>query len=100
MAKKKRRYSRKTTIPIALTAGAVAGFIEPAKYLMKGETTSAFRQLTKNYTAIDPVEHYIATGDLKKGLYPLVIGMLVHKGASMFGINRALGRARVPFIRI
>jgi len=34
------------------------------------------------------------------GTYPLLVGWAVHKIAGVLGVNRALGAARIPFIRI
>ncbi|GAI32548.1 unnamed protein product, partial [marine sediment metagenome] len=39
--------------------------------------------------------------DMRYGLLPILLGMGVHKiVGSKLGVNRALGRAKVPFIRI
>lgn len=37
---------------------------------------------------------------LKSGAMPIVLGMIVHKVAGAVGVNRALGRAKVPWLRI
>lgn len=37
---------------------------------------------------------------LKSGTIPILMGLLVHKLAGATGVNRALGRARVPWLRI
>lgn len=37
---------------------------------------------------------------LGQGLWPIAIGILVHKMAGKLGVNRALGQAGVPFVRI
>jgi len=41
-------------------------------------------------------------GLLKQGLGSLIIGALVHKfvGGSPLNVNRALGRAKIPFLRL
>ena len=108
VAKKKSRRIRSFTIPLAPVIGISAGLFTPAKghssgpinQLMAGNWEDAFRQLAKNYTGVD-----ISTGKwdfeaLQRGLLPLIIGIATHKLASYLGVNRALGRARVPLIRI
>lgn len=38
--------------------------------------------------------------ELAKGWGPILAGAIVHKVANRLGVNRALGAARIPFIRI
>jgi len=80
MAKSKRRYRKpKTTIPVAVVVG---GFPLIAS-VIRGWRNETFR------------------GFMVNGTIPLVAGVLIHKfiGGSL-GVNRALGRAHVPFLRI
>ena len=108
MARRKSRKRRSLTIPLAPVIGVSAGLFAPAKghtegpvaMIMKGNFEDAFWQLTKNYTGLDYKTGNWDLENLKRGLLPLIIGIATHKVASYLGINRALGRARVPLIRI
>jgi len=107
VTKKKRSYRRKITIPMAAVGGALAGvFIEPRSgvgtpfgEIMNGNIDRAFRILIENYTGFQPT-----TGQWNimnaKGLHAAIIGIVAHKVASWLGVNRALGRAKIPLIRI
>jgi len=107
MAKKKRSYRRKTTIPMAAIGGSVAGvFIPPPGYGdspfgygMKGDFKNAFRTLMVNYTGYDPIWN---TWKIEKamGLWLAIAGIAAHKIASVLGINRTLARAKIPLFRI
>ena len=106
MATKKRRNF---TIPAALTAGALLGFVikpdptwdSPFEAARRGNWDIAI----KNY-ATNMIGYRADTGaifDTKigmKGLWALIGGFVIHKVASMIGLNRALGRARIPFLRV
>jgi len=106
-SKSKRRKS--TTIPIAVLLGASAGLINPIARAASGQASWdwAVRDAVANYTGV--VTGYDSSGNfvsyfsfdkLKQGLLPLFVGTGVHILASKLGVNRALGRAKVPFLRI
>ena len=105
---RRRRYTRRRrrrgsmTIPIAPVAGLVAGLAAPIDYLIKGDTKNAMLKLCKNYTGYNYEVGLWSPDDLKRGLLPLVVGLLVHKfvGGPPLNLNRMLGRAKVPLIRI
>jgi len=79
--KNKNSKKRKFTIPGALVAGVALGFvIKPAS----------------NWDS--PYEFDTTIG--LKGLKALIGGFLIHKVASVIGLNRALGRAGVPYLRV
>lgn len=103
VASKKKRAKSKPTAPMAVLIGLGAGLVEPIQNAMKGDYQAAGRQLSMNYTGVDPInaDRGIQFEQLKKGLLPLVAGALVHKfvGGTL-GVNRVLGRAKVPYIRI
>lgn len=104
--KKKSRKSRSFTIPIALTVGATYGILAPGPgktdsvldLAMKGKFTTAFRLLGKYYLGIGPSGFDIK--NLQHGTVPLMLGIIIHKIASKLGVNRKLGQAGVPIIRI
>jgi hypothetical protein len=104
MAKKKRRSSRKFTLPLAPVAGLAAGLITPIQQAISGNYDNAFRSLVANYTGVENAgtsNAKFAPKYLVRGLLPLVAGLVVHKVVGgMLGINRILGRAKVPVLRI
>ena len=103
MGKKKKRRSRKFTIPLAPIGGLVA---TPAlRYmvseLMAGNLETAIAQPAR-FAGIDPNTGQFSVDELKNNLLPVVLGILVHKfiGGSPLNLNRTLANANVPFIRI
>jgi len=106
MANKKRRQF---TIPAALVSGALLGFVikpasnwdSPYEAVKRGNIDIAI----KNY-ATNMIGYRADTGAIfdttigMKGLWALIGGFIIHKVASMIGLNRALGRARIPYLRV
>lgn len=107
MAKKKSKRKRQFTIPIAVVAGATAGvFIpppgrqwSPLTAAMKGDFNRAMSSLLMNYTGYNTDNNQWNIMNAR-GLLLAIVGGVSHKVASVLGINRALGQARVPFLRI
>jgi hypothetical protein len=89
------------TIPVA----AVMGF---APLVVGGIDNVRFHGISglKDYTArtiipYDPESRRFTTAYLGYGLYPIVAGFLVHwLVGGKLGVNRMLGRARVPLLRL
>jgi len=110
MTKKKTRRSRSMTIPLAPVIGLGVGLTSsPAGYsngaigfLMKGQIEYAMRALSMNFLGYEPANGTFRIERLGGGLFPLILGGLVHKfvGGSPLNLNATLGRARVPLIRI
>ena len=101
VAKKKKRGSRKFTIPIAPIVGLAAGLAGPIKDLMDGEVEFAVNKLKYSYLGLDTDNNFKAEA-LMNGLVPLIVGGLVHKyvGGAPLNLNRMLAAANVPIIRI
>jgi len=110
VAKKKgNNKKRKFTIPGALVAGVALGFVikptsnwdSPYEAAKRG----AYDVAIKNY-ATNMIGYRADTGAIfdttigLKGLKALIGGFLIHKVASVIGLNRALGRAGVPYLRV
>jgi hypothetical protein len=98
---KARHHSRaKTTIPLA----AVAGFIPLAVFAYEGfqagGIANAGQRVAQRLTGIDSTAHVFIPAELARGWTPILAGFLAHKAADMLGINRMLGRMRVPLVRI
>jgi len=100
--RKRRRRSRGLTIPLAPVAGLAAGLWKPAEFAMQGRWDWALFQLSRNYTGYNPANKTWNANELKNGLIPLIVGLLVHKfvGGRPLNLNQMLSRAGVPFIRI
>ena len=96
MARYRHKHHRgKATIPIAIAAPVASVVISGGKALMDGHTDWVVTGLT----GYGPDGKFHAESLI--GTYaPIAAGMVVHYAASRFGINRALGRAKVPLIRI
>lgn len=96
---RRRGGHRKFTLPVA----AVAGFIPLASdvyYNFKASgANGAFTWLKYDLLGIDGNGRFNAAG-LSRGLFPILGGFMIHGLASRFGINRAIGRMGIPFIRI
>ena len=107
LSRRKKRYSRKMTIPLAAVGGALAGVIitppgastNPLDLLMKGKWDLGLKHMLWNYTGYNPYNDTWNIMDAR-GLHVALAGILAHKVASLLGINRVLGRSRVPLIRI
>ncbi len=103
------RKRRQFTIPAALVSGVALGFVikpasnwdSPYEAARRGNWDTAI----KNY-ATNMIGYRADTGAIfdttigMKGLWALIGGFIIHKVASMIGLNRALGRARIPYLRV
>lgn len=108
MAKKKRR-SRKMTVPLALVAGVGGSLAVPAATgaggnsvigaVMTGDPQWVLEALAENFTGFNP---YTGQWNLMnaRGLWCVLAGFATHFIASKVGVNRALGRAGIPLIRL
>jgi len=100
---KKKKYSRRSfTIPVAPVLGIAAmtnanGAWENVK---SGDFAGALEKWTKALTGYSPSQGDFDINRLNQGFVPIVVGFLVHWVAGKIGINRALGRARVPVVRV
>ena len=107
-------HKAKPTVPLGVVIPLVSSFmIEPTQGWMSPLTTaqaiaSGQTQYTKNlgdqllngWLFMDSSKGY--TFDLSKGLYTKMMlgGLAVHWLAGKLGLNRALGRAKIPLIRV
>lgn len=101
--RKKTRAKRKMTVPVGLLIPGAIG-----TYAYGKEVWGAVK--ARNYrAAMDRSVQYSvgfrpSTGTFDVGDAYLALGwgtgMVVHKGAQVIGINKALGAARVPYVRV
>jgi len=105
----KKMAKRKFTLPMALVSGAALGFVikpDPTWYSpLEAAQNGDWGTAIKNY-ATNMIGYRADTGAIfdtqigMKGLWALIGGFVIHKIATIIGLNRALGRARIPFLRV
>lgn len=100
-----RRRNPGMRLPVALIAGLAPGLLASVKGIQQaaatGQPERAAAVPVALYTGFDINSGRWSSAPLRVGLFPLIIGMLVHKFVGgQLGLNRALGSAGVPFVRI
>lgn len=93
------RVSRKAkfTLPLAVVAGFVP--VGMGLWANRGSVTGMANQLRSGFLGLNENGSF-QWANLKGGLLPVGSGILVHMIAGKLGINRAIARAGIPFIRI
>ena len=101
MPKKKRRYSRKMTIPLAPLMGVIPMVQKPIEALVQGNFNEAVERAKWNILGINRENQFVPQKFIAN-ITPLIIGLLVHKfvGGSPLNLNRTLARHKIPIIRI
>ncbi|MBA7534783.1 hypothetical protein ES705_27032 [subsurface metagenome] len=101
MGKKRKRNSRKFTIPIAPIVGLLPMVSAAATHALKGDFDRAMNELKWNTLGIQ-VDGKFNAVKFGQNMMPLVLGLLVHKfvGGAPLNLNRMLAAANVPIIRI
>ena len=89
------------TIPIAPIAGIIAtpAIQQAIPSLLAGQYTQGMAQLGYIVGIVDSSGKF-DFNLMKKNVMPMIAGVLVHKLASMAGINRLLAKAKVPYLRV
>jgi len=103
MAKKskvRRGRGRSFTLPLAVVAGMAPGVMTVANGARAGGVTEGAKWASRIYTGYEPTAGKVDLGYLKWGAVPLLMGLVAHYLAGRLGINRALGRAGIPVIRL
>lgn len=100
MAKKKKRRSRSFTIPVAMVAGLAPLGNSVVTGIRNDGLTGMAKETTFALTGYDYYAHNWQPSFMWNGTYPILLGWGIHKVAQVLGINRALGAAGIPFIRI
>lgn len=98
-----RRGASKMTIPVAPIAG-IAGALSPAiNAALQGKFAgpdSALSWATTRLTGYNDQTGQWSYQEMLNGWKPIVAGFLAHKLAGMLGVNAALGRAKIPLLRV
>ncbi len=103
---KKKGGHRGFTLPVAPIAGAIGAFATQAPSgrslvsdLSSGNYSGFLYDAKELFTGVDANGKFRADW-LMKTYAPLAIGLAVHIAASKLGLNRLLGRAKVPVLRV
>jgi len=98
--RKKSRKRAKRTIPVAPILGLVAGLVGPVKAVISGNWEAGMEQAVENYTGYNIPSMSWSFNGLKRGLVPLLAGMIAHKAANALGVNRAFTNLPSPLDRL
>ncbi|HIA01809.1 MAG TPA: hypothetical protein EYN66_07845 [Myxococcales bacterium] len=100
MARKKKSYRRRQGVSVAMVMGLAPITITTfnAARVNPAEAPIVF---TRNMTGVDISRQRFDPQFMWFGLFPIVAGWMTHKfiGGGL-GINRALGSAGIPWVRI
>lgn len=97
--KRKRSRKRKFTIPVAIVAPIAWKFMSAAQKAKSGDWEGAGNDLLWHFAGIQSKPYKFNPEALKTWI-PVIVGAAIHIAASKLGINRYLGRAGIPIIRI
>jgi len=101
MARHKRGHRRPgMTLPVAVVAGFAPGLMVTFRDFQQYGLGGAVNTLSRAYIGYDPGAQKFDFGAMRYGTLPLLAGIMVHKFAGRLGINRAIARTGIPFIRI
>lgn len=100
MSKYRTHRSKKITLPLAV----ILGFMPLVAKGVSDVQAGGFGGLANTVPAIipyDPATRSFTMSQLHMGLWPILAGFLVHKFiGGAFGVNRALSRMGLPWVRI
>jgi hypothetical protein len=104
MAKKRKQHSKPgMTIPVAVIAGFAPlgiGLLGAVKRGMAGDMAGMSQEMTIRTTGYNTDTKSFHWPTFMQSYGPIVAGLVIHKAASRLGVNRALARAGVPFLRV
>jgi hypothetical protein len=100
-APRARRHSRAgMTVPVAVLAGFAPLIMAGLEGYQYNGFSGVTKRLSLGLTGYNTEDHKWYPMEVVRTSGPIVAGILVHKLAGRLGINRALGRAKIPFLRI
>lgn len=90
------------TIPLAVVTPLAGGIYAAAKHGLDSGWgwEGALDQVSQAFTGFSFINRTFDAEQMWRGLFPTLIGAFIHKAAGWLGINRILGQAKIPFIRI
>lgn len=95
-----RRKSAPMTLPLAALAGFAPLVSRTVTGFQSGGLPTATHEVVAGLTGYQMDDGQWNVNNMRYGTFPILLGLLVHKLATRLGVNRALGRARVPFLRV
>jgi hypothetical protein len=95
-------HKPKVTIPLAIVAGFAPTVVRAVQDSNSFKNPgNFFKRITYNFTGINMwANNKFEMAGIKAGWLPLGVGLLAHVLATKLGINRALARSGIPFVRI
>jgi len=99
-------HKAQMTVPLAVVGGFMplldfmAGSFAAGPGSPEGLVRHMARDLCMITTGYDTWNKKWNMSHMWRGTFPILLGLGVHKLATKFGLNRALGRAGIPFLRI
>jgi len=97
--RRKHRRSSKMTVPVAMVAPVMMPVAEGLGMALGGDTKGGMRLITAKFTGLQ-ADGTFNSAYLMNTYMPILAGVIVHKAASRFGLNAALGRAKIPLLRV
>lgn len=103
MAKKSKPKKRSNgfTVPLAIAAGFAPFFASSYRLYEQGGIGNVLENAPKRFIPYNTETGKFDAGKLQFGLYPVIVGALIHKfiGTGL-GVNRVLARTGIPIIRL
>ncbi len=93
-----KRRNTKFTLPLAIVAGFVP--VGVGLWNRRGSSQAMGDFLQAGFTGISPGTGQFQFSNMRAGLIPIAAGFFAHMVASRLGINRAISRAGIPWVRI
>jgi hypothetical protein len=97
--KKKRHYSRRGKVSLAVVGGLAPGIIGTFNAFSQGGSTVGVQYMKSAYIGLGP-DNRFHPNLMWAGTWPIAAGALVHKLANKLGVNRAIAGTGIPFVRI
>lgn len=99
MAKKsKHNAKRKVTVPLAVIGGLIP--VGAGLWSRRSNATEMGNFIVSGFTGYNPTTNSFSITSMRGGLFPVIAGIAAHRFAGMLGINRAIAKTGIPFIRI
>ncbi|GAH95283.1 unnamed protein product [marine sediment metagenome] len=97
---RRRRKKNSFTLPLGIVVPMAHIGLHNLEIIKQFGFKTGMEQLMRWFGADIRKKEIFSTEHLQWGLYPFAIGVGVHYAARRLGVNRALSRAGIPFIRI
>lgn len=96
-----RSVVRKTVVPMGVIAGMLPGVARSFSVFQLQGAQAAANEFISIYSGFDPITRRFSVANLGYGLMPLFAGLMLSRVVGgMLGVNRLLGRSRIPLLRI